>query len=46
MVAYLGFKVGYIKVTSHLLAVPGFVVGTKEECIHLFKGWGCMLKLL
>jgi hypothetical protein len=29
----------------HLLAVLGFVVGTKEGWINLVKVWGWMLKL-
>jgi hypothetical protein len=45
MVAYLGFEVGQVKVMLHLLAVLGFVIGTKEEWIQLIKGWGWMLKL-
>jgi hypothetical protein len=38
MVAYLGFKMRQVKVTLHLLAMLGFVIGTKEEWIHLIKG--------
>jgi hypothetical protein len=45
MVAHLRFKVGQVQVTLHLLTMLGFIVGTKEEWIHLVKGWGWMLKL-
>ncbi len=38
LVAYVGFKVGQIKVAMHLLAVFGFVIGAKEEGIYLVKG--------
>jgi hypothetical protein len=37
-VAYMGYKVGQIKVAMHLLAVFGFVIGAKEEGIYLVKG--------
>ncbi len=37
-VAYVGFKVGQIKVATHLLAVFGFIVGAKEEGIYLVEG--------